>query len=213
MYYFDIPTSFLVLSGTGDYGVSVEIDITTSPTITNAFSDILKVSQEDWDSLSGSIWNTLTSSFGTDDTFGGALAGGVTVDQDGVDSIVTGVWDATDSTFNTADTMGRLQNTAGTGGVDIDLLVSGVWNANAFNFSTSGTIGGVVNFSVINSSSIETLRKIESNRWLISGSQQIFFEDDGVTPALIVNLFKDDGSPFVHDSDAVVERVPTGSLA
>jgi hypothetical protein len=294
LYYFDIPATYLIASGTGDYGVSVEVDITTAPKVTTAFSDVLKVSNESWDSLSSSlnssisilsssqitsndvwnyqanlsntsgtmgwlqnliasrlslvdytnasgslidsvisgVWNANASTFDISGTMGfvqnlisiinsvtsqsftvvnqisSSIETGIELSITSSDLLVSGVWNANASTFNTAGTMGRLQNTAGAGGVDIDLLVSGVWNAGSNAFNASGTMGWLTNKIVIMSGSLEKIRKIESGRWRIIGSQQIFYDDDGVTPILTVNLFDGNGSPFVHDNDAVVERIP-----
>lgn len=51
LYFADIQGSYLLASGTGDYGVSVEVDIPTPQSITDAFSSVLHVTQDDWDSL------------------------------------------------------------------------------------------------------------------------------------------------------------------
>jgi len=215
LYYADIQSSYLITSGTGDYGVSLEVDTGNPQRVRDAFSNVFRVTQEDFDSLSGSIWNAQTSSFSSPGSFGqaiDALTGSSGVSAD-VDSIVSGVWDATAGSFNTAGTMGRLQNTAGAGGVDIDLLVSGVWDAVADGFVDSNTMGGLMNKIVVMSGSMEKIRKIECGRWQISGSQQIFYDDDSTTPLAIFNLLKPDGSPFIHDNEAVVERVLTSSLA
>ena len=123
-----------------------------------------------------------------------------------VAAVVSGVWNATTSTFNTVGTMGRLLNIASAGGVDYDLLVSGVWNATGFN--TSGTMGWLQNKSSRISSSIEDVRNVEFGRWLISGSQHIFYDTNG-NIIRTFNLFTSGGIPFYHDDDAVVERVPT----
>jgi len=131
------------------------------------------------------------------------IASAVTVD---VAAVVSGVWNATTSTFNTVGTMGRALNVASAGGVDYDLLVSGVWNATGFN--TSGTMGWLQNKSSRISSSVEDVRNVEFGRWLISGSQHIFYDTSG-NIIRTFNLFTSGGIPFYHDDDAVVERVPT----
>lgn len=194
-YYFDIPATYLISSGTGLYPITIEVNATTAPRVRASFSDTLKVFEHDFDSLNTSI------------------SGSANVTQADVDFITSGVWNAVDSTFNVSGTMGRLQNNIATGGVDVDLLVSGVWLADNNTFNSPDTMGWLMNKMIIASGSIEKIRKIETGRWKISGSQQIFYDDDGVTPVAIMNLYTTDGSPFIHDQASVVERDPTGSVA
>jgi len=166
LYRFDVPSVFLVSNGSGEYGVSVELDTSSPPHVTTAFSEILKVSEDDFNSLSGSIQI-------------GEVSASFTVD---VDSIVSGVWSAVTSTFNLSGTMGYIQNQTFTnsttilqdtlllisgvnailgqttdiqnivasGSVEISLdsintFVSSVWQTNDVTFNTSGTMGFLQN--------------------------------------------------------------------
>lgn len=115
-YYCDITSSFFLTNGPGDYNISIEIDSINGPSgnpnIRTAMSDVLQVTREDFDSLSGSIWNTTASLFNSPGSMGALMvtasnAGSTTVI---VGDIVSGVWDAQASTFNTTGTMGYMQN-------------------------------------------------------------------------------------------------------
>ena len=59
MYYFDIPSSFLLTNGVGEYAVGIQIDTRAgpsgSPHVRTAFTDVLKVTTEDFDSLAQSL--------------------------------------------------------------------------------------------------------------------------------------------------------------
>ncbi len=55
LYTFLIPSAFVLANGTGEYGVVIEVVENVPPRITDTFSEVLKVSQEDFDSLGESI--------------------------------------------------------------------------------------------------------------------------------------------------------------
>lgn len=71
-----------------------------------------------------------------------------------------------------------------------------------WNNSTDGIILFEPILTILNDA--ETLRKIETNRWLILANQLIIYDDDGTTPLLTWNLFNN-GTP---DGSAPNERVP-----
>lgn len=50
-YFADITSSYILTSGSGDYGASVELAIGSPQSITDAFSNVLHVTEDDWDSL------------------------------------------------------------------------------------------------------------------------------------------------------------------
>ena len=52
---------------------------------------------------------------------------------------------------------------------------------------------------------IDNIYKVESGRWLISGTQMIFYDSDGITEMLKFNLKDSAGSPSATN---VYERVP-----
>lgn len=131
LYYFDVPSSFLTASGPGEYGVSVEVNITTSPKVVSAFSDVLRVSYNDFD--------TITSA---------SLSASYTISTSSIQSIVSGVWSATTSSYNTLGTMGYFQvfpvvsvSASVSASVDVSSIVSGVWNAQTATFVSPGTMG------------------------------------------------------------------------
>jgi hypothetical protein len=138
VYYFTIPSSFLTASGPGEYGVSVEIDVTTAPKVTTAFSDVLRVSYQDFDTI---VSSTLSASSGVP----------VTISTSSIESFVSGVWSAPTSSYNTPGTMGYFQvfpivsvSASISASVDVPSIVSGVWNAATAAFSTAGTMGGAL---------------------------------------------------------------------
>lgn len=148
-YYFDVPSSFLVTNGVGDYNVSIEINSRaaggSSPHVVNAHADVLHISQFDFDTLSGSIWNASSSQFNASGSTGYAL----------------------NQAAGTA--------TVVTASVDIATIVSGVWNAEASTFNVSGTMGSFQNMIDEISSSVSFTQGIENGSWLISGAQMIFY--------------------------------------
>lgn len=117
-YYFDIPSPFFVANGTGDYNVSIEIDSIaaggTAPHVRSAMSDVLQVSQEDFDTVSGSIWSTQASQFDVTGTMGylenqiASISFSSSLD---VNQVVSGVWNANAASFDVTGTMGYLENT------------------------------------------------------------------------------------------------------
>ena len=95
--------------------------------------------------------------------------------------------------------------------VDVDLIVSGVWNASSASFDADGTIGNIQNKISVMSSSIDKVRAITCGRWIISGSQMIFFDEDNITEITRFNLLDTKGDLFFSKSNAPAERVVTGS--
>lgn len=51
LYTFLIPSSFFATHGVGGYGVVVQVSFTTAPKVTAVFSEVLRVSDEDFDTL------------------------------------------------------------------------------------------------------------------------------------------------------------------
>ena len=51
LYTFLIPSSFFATHGLGGYGVVVEVDITTAPKVRAVLGEILRVFEEDFDSI------------------------------------------------------------------------------------------------------------------------------------------------------------------
>lgn len=70
----------------------------------------------------------------------------------------------------------------------------------------NNTTDGIILFDTIISTpnNSETLRKIETNRWLISNNQLIIYDDDKVTPLYTWNLFSDS----TPNGDTPNERTP-----
>ena len=83
LYYFDITSSFFATHGVGSYGISIEVNETSSPIIKSAFSEVIKLSQNDFDSITAvvdvdaivsGVWSAQTSSFNVSGSFGQSLA-------------------------------------------------------------------------------------------------------------------------------------------
>jgi hypothetical protein len=243
LYFADIQGSYLVTSGAGDYGVSVEINIGIPSSVTSAFSSILHVTQEDWDSLSGSlfnssvgvsissssienisnsVWESIANEHLTSGTMGWLqnqivdtlLSGtGGNISSSSIDNIVNAVWnEILSGEHDTSGSAGKLLQTAGTGGVDTDLLAAAVWNRDPSLHLASGTMGWIQNKILINSASIDKVRAMTCGRWIISGSQMIFYDDDNVTEVTRFNLFDTEGDAFFSEANAPAERVVTGSV-
>lgn len=149
IYYFDIPSSFLTSSGPGEYAVSVEVNVATAPKVTTAFSDVLRVSYQDFDTIvSASIVNSSS-----------------------IEAIVSGVWSASTSSFNGAGTMGYYQvfpivsvSASISASVDVPSIVTGVWGAQTASFAFPGTMGYAL------SSISSSFAGIEQNIFGISSS-------------------------------------------
>lgn len=67
LYRFDIPSTFLSASGIGEYAISIEVDESSPPAVTEASSHILRITQEDFDTIAPSITGSI----------GGSIAGAV----------------------------------------------------------------------------------------------------------------------------------------
>lgn len=189
LYRFDVPTSFLATSGLGEYGVVVEV-AAISPKVNDAMSEVLRINQNDIDSLTSSIWDEpnnlhfISGSTG-DSLFSASVAsvGDVSASVD-VNSIVDGVWNASASPFNTIGTMGELQNLTAT--IDANLLI------------VSGAVGLI-------SGCVDFIKDIEGGRWKIDTAlnQMVFYKEDNVTEVARFDLFDAAGSPT---SDSPFER-------
>lgn len=192
LYYFDIPTSFLIASGYGHYGISIQTIIDEFPTLATCQSHVLHVRQNDLDTLSSSLWSTPAANFNVTGTMGW------------LENRTTNIDVAVSSRAVAGDAM-SLTSAA------LAQIISGVWTISGSNFTTSGSTGWINNKLLRISSSIEDIRNVEFGRWLITGSQQIMYNNAGIE-LVRFNLLKSDGSAFTHDSNAVVERLPTGSV-
>jgi len=97
-------------------------------------------------------------------------------------------------------------------------IVDGVWDATAVNHLNTGSTGLLLNttnasvqqlvtdiFTLIGS--VETLLKMECNRTLIDKNAKTLtvFDDDGITPLKVFNLYDSNGLASVEE---VCERVP-----
>ena len=127
-------------------------------------------------------------------------------------SISDVVWDEIlPGSHDISGSSGKLLQTAGTGGVDIDVLAAGVWNRDPSLHLSSGTMGWIQNQELITSQSVDKIRAMTCGRWILSGSQMIFYDDDNVTEITRFNLLDTEGDPFFSEANAPAQRVVTGS--
>lgn len=153
LYYFDIPSSFFTTSGVGDYGISIQIDTigggSTAPHVRSAMSDVVHITHEDFDTISGSVWSTTAASFNVSGTMGflenmiSTVSGATTAN-----AIASDVWNAVAANFNTSGTFGWLENQeflSSSQTVTVNSIVSGVWNANPTTFNSAATFGNYIN--------------------------------------------------------------------
>jgi hypothetical protein len=114
LYRSDLPSSFLLANGVGDYCLFVSV-IDPDSEITSSFTSQINVSIEDFDTLSGSIWNANKDLFDEQHTMGELLHSA------------------------------SLQEIEVEATVDIDTIVSGVWNAQTSSFVEEGSFGKTIN--------------------------------------------------------------------
>ena len=148
LYYFDVPSSFFTTHGAGDYGVSIQIDTITggggAPHVRSAMSDVIHITHEDFDTISGSVWSTTAANFNASGTMGflenmvSTVSGAVTAN-----AIASDVWNALTSTYNTTGTMGFLENSIAS--ISSQNIISGVWSADPSTFNAASTFGNYVN--------------------------------------------------------------------
>jgi len=164
LYRFDIPASFISASGPGEYGISVEVNIPAPAAVTTAFSNVLRVSYQDFD--------TIVSA---------SVSASMTLASASVNQIVSGVWNVSTASFQNAGTMGYYQvfpivtvSASISASVDVPSIVSGVWNAQTASFTTPGTMGfalGTISGSLfsISSSLLSIINSVTNISNSISG--------------------------------------------
>lgn len=118
LYFFDITSGFITTNGVGEYGIVVEIDTKTGPSsaphVVMILDSVLKVSQEDFDSLptvsatADAVW---TEQIGDHSGASGSTAEALNDVSAGASpsAIADAVWDETLSDHVTAGTTGNAQ--------------------------------------------------------------------------------------------------------
>jgi len=186
LYRFDVTSSFMLSHGPGAYGVVVEVNKTTSPKITDVMSQVLTVSQNDFDSLTLSL---SSSSIAT---------------------IVSGVWSESIGTYPTGSAAIALfsSSVGAPASIDYNAVADAVWDEQLSTHQTSGSSGFIVSqlsgSTETMMSKINFIQQMGSGRWKIESNQMIFYKDDNTTEIARFNLFDNLGSPTM---DAVFERV------
>lgn len=187
--------------------------------------DSVTLTQNTIAAISASIWNATGTNHNISGTVGFLVnlideinnytsssfslisSDGITINSSSIDNIVNAVWDEPIADHTNSGSTGNTLATAGAGGVDTNLLADAVWSRNASLNNTSGTMGWLQNKSLAMSQSIDKIRGMTCGRWIISGSQMIFYDDDNITEVARYDLFETDGSPFFSEAGAPAERV------
>lgn len=170
-------------------GVVVQVNA-SSPALKDVYSSVMRITKEDFDSLSGSfassVWNAPNSLYVISGTTGDSLmsasaklsiSASVVIDAS---AIADAVWDEQISAHQTSGSTGWVLNR-------IDEKV----------FGLSGTVGMM-------SGTLKSLYDLNFGRWRIVSNQMIFYAADNTTEVARFDLFDDGGSPTM---DAVFERV------
>lgn len=217
LYYFDVPSSFLLASGTGDYGISVELNTNTPVVVTDTFSAMLRVTREDFDSLSGSIWNTSANSFNTSGTMGhlqNVIASGSSVAllSSSINTLVNAIWDEPNNEHTISGSVGSSllsgsnPTISASVNVDASAIADAVWDENISQHNTSGTTGWMVNKLFIMSQSIDLIRGMTEGQWHIVNNQMVFYDRDNSTEIARFNLFDSDGNQFFAEENSPARR-------
>lgn len=90
---------------------------------------------------------------------------------------------------------------------DNEAIATAVWNRPSLTNNASGSMGWLQNKIFSISESTNKIRSITCGRWLIDGSQMIFFDEDNITEIARYNLLDTNGAPFFSEPNAPVERV------
>jgi len=84
-YHFDVASSFVTTNGVGEYGVLIEVDTKAgpggAPNVVDVMSEVLKVNQEDFDSLAAAVWDVPIADHDAYGTFGRAVGFGVSAES------------------------------------------------------------------------------------------------------------------------------------
>ena len=154
--------------------------------------------------ISSSVWDATRSDHTVVGSFGESVLVDSTVNSASFDSLIDGVWDEPVrehlTTSSTGDTL-----LSGTAVLQAGAIAAAVWDRLTSSHTTAGTMGEQQN-------NIEIIRALMENNWELSGSQMVFYADDGVTPFRIFNLFDTEGDEFFSEPEAPAERVLTSSL-
>jgi hypothetical protein len=183
LYRFDVPSAFMVSCGFGEYGAVVEIDA-TGPALHDAMSAVLRITRDDFDSLSSSIttaiWDEPNGLHIVSGTMGdslmsasipvGSISASISVDNA---AIADAVWDEALNGHTISGSTGWVLNR-----IDEKVL-----EASATLGLVSGTVG--------------QLYDINYGRWKIdeTTNQMIFYKDDNVTEVARFDLTDRLGAP------------------
>jgi hypothetical protein len=182
LYRFDVPSYFLMSGGFGEYAALVEVNA-LAPNFKDAFTNVLRVTQDDFDSLSASIaravWNATSSFYNASGSMGSlmhsasiqvAISASVSVDNA---AIADAVWDEAVSGHLTSGSAGWVLNRID----EISLELS----------STLTMVSGTVS----------QLYDMNFGRWKIdeTTNQMIFYKEDNTTEIARFDLTDRVGSP------------------
>lgn len=106
------------------------------------------------------------------------------------------------SVSDLGDSIDDLTVTVTTGSSSPPVIAATVWDEPLALHVVPGTSGKLVGTTAVNT---DIIKKVETGRWRIVGTQMIFYNTDGTTPLLTFNLKDIAGLPT---NENVFERVP-----
>ena len=172
LYRFDVSSSFFLTHGTGSYGVVIEV---TNGTLNDVLSNVLTVSQNDFDTLASSSVSLAPASITT---------------------IVSSTWDAGMSGHDLPGSAGALLLSASavSASIDYQVIANHVWDEQVSAHQTSGSSGFTLSQV---SGSVGRVYDHVYGRWKIDTSlnQMIIYAPDNVTVLASYNLFDQNGVP------------------
>ena len=117
------------------------------------------------------------------------------IDGVSVKNIAAAVLNALPVNFTGVGTFGKILDDLK--GTTLQSLLNGLLNVDAAQYNQSGTFGEALNNMNARSAEMVLLRKLSQNKREIdkANNQLIFYDDDGVTVLLRINLFGEDGNP------------------
>lgn len=188
LYRFDVPAGFMLSGGYGEYGAVVEVSSIT-PHVSDAMSSVMRVTREDFDSLSSSV------------------ASSVWDEPNNLHAVTGSTGDSLMSASATAAISASIS-------VDATAIAAAVWDEQLASHLTSGSAGWTIDridTSITNvsstlgymSGSLRSLYDMNFGRWKIVTNQMVFYAPDNVTEVARFDLFDDVGNPSM---DAVFER-------
>jgi hypothetical protein len=163
------------------------------------------------DSFAEDIWQQPSGSQDVSGTMG-FLLNNPTLVSGTIDDIIDAIWDEPngDHLLPGSTGLNLFSGTLpGTASVDVTAIADAVWDETISAHLISGSTGYVLNKLDALSASVELVTNIETGRWLITGTQHIFFDRKNNTKQVANFTLRDEfGSPTTN---IPFERIPSGT--